>query len=168
MAARPTYGDARDEVALELSIVAAYDQDALYELLDLMGPEDDLGLAFNERLNEVQAEYPEIAYKFNFSQLDPEEPLPSWDEFAATWSSVIDWENPFGVATKRAGKYTVGDIVRRNYASEGTFYGPPIDVPADRSGSLTKPARRSSAQIQRALRMANGNHKAAARLLLLE
>ena len=165
MAARRSFGDARDEVVQEYSNIVSFDKDALHELLELMGPEEDISRAFNERFHEVQAARPDLAYKFHFSQDRVEDPLPSWDEFVTIWGSVIDWDHAFDIISRRARKYTVRDIVQRNYKKDA-FYGPPIAAPAARSGSLTKPARRSSAQIQRALRTANGDHAAAARLLL--
>lgn len=157
MAARREYNDARDEVALAMNYV---DQDALFELLDLMGPQDDEEDAY-DRLEELYTERPELAYRIYFNNRPMQVTLPPWEEFVDIWAPVIYWEAPYRYESAPEGKYTISQIVHRNYRDNRRV----IPEPPLRATPRTKAARSSAREIRQALRMTNGDHRAAARLL---
>lgn len=164
------YGDARDDVAQEMQS-ARFDQVSLHKLLDLMGPQEDEDDTW-AMWADAQTTYPNLAFDLYYRRQRAgfAHPLPEWDEFVATWGTVIHWEAPFMAGDySQSGKYDIITIVTHNYEQTAGLMTS-ISVPATRYGERTKAARKTSAQLSgarivKALEASGGNHKAAARLL---
>ena len=161
--------EGRRTVAQEMQQLS---REPLLALVDMITPTDDIGEAFEE-YQKLRNKYPELVYRGYYEDVDLSKwdvPPPTFDEFKATWGSLVDWENPFGWFEKPPGTFSIYKIMGDKYEHANTRGGS-SEIP-DPSGSLTKSANKranaefSNGQIRAALRATRGNARAAARLLL--